>query len=134
MNPAKTIVADIFKAYADRNIEGVLERCSDDVCFHWRAQPEHLAFAGTCQSKSEFLNRLQKLDENFVFQNYSPAMILADGNHVASLADITIERKSDGTSLSLQAGQFWTIRDGKVTDLIEFYDTAQMAEWLAQPH
>ncbi|MGT2467310.1 nuclear transport factor 2 family protein [Mesorhizobium atlanticum] len=55
---AVEIVSNLYKAYADRDIEGALSRCAEDVVFRWIADPRQSRHAGTAHGKQEFLSRL----------------------------------------------------------------------------
>lgn len=129
---AKDVVSSVFKAYADRDLDAVLSHFADDACFHWRADPGQIPFAGPCHGKASIAERLRGLAEQFEFDAYEPELLIGEGDRAASVINVKLTRRADGAKIALQAGQFWTVKDGKVSELVEFYDTAMMADWMAR--
>lgn len=131
MRTAKDIVTTIIDAYAARDLDAMLACFDEEMRFHWRAQPEHVSFSGSYISKADFAELLHELDQLFIYDAYVPTIVLGEGNRASSLIDLTLIRRRDRAVVHLQLGQFWTLRRGKVIELIEFYDTAFVASWMA---
>ena len=123
------VVKGLYDAYAKRDIAGALDHCSDNVVFRWIAEPE-APYIGTGSGKQEFLARLVALDNNFEYRSFTPVEIIDGGDKIAAQVEIHLTRKTTGQQLVMRTADFWTIRDGKVTEMVEYYDTALAASVL----
>jgi ketosteroid isomerase-like protein len=56
--------------------------------------------------------------------------IIDGGDKIAAQVEIHLTRKTTGQQLVMRTADFWTIRDGKVTEMVEYYDTALAASVL----
>lgn len=120
------VVKSLYDAYAKRDIKGALDHCANDVVFHWVAEPE-ARYTGVANGKQEFLARLMMLDRDFDYQSYVPVEIIDGGDKVAAQVEIHLVHKETGRKLFARTANFWTLRDGKVVKMIEYYDTALVA-------
>jgi ketosteroid isomerase-like protein len=120
------VVKTLYDAYAKRDIVGALAHCSDDVVFRWVAEPQ-APYIGTGNGKQEFLARLMALDSDFEYRNFVPVDIIDGGDKVAAQVEIHLMRKTTGKEFVMRAANFWTLRDGKVIEMVEYYDTALAA-------
>ncbi|TIU83351.1 MAG: nuclear transport factor 2 family protein [Mesorhizobium sp.] len=124
---AVDIVSNLYKAYADRDIEGALSRCAEDVVFRWIADPRQSRHAGTAHGKQEFLSRLLALDDDFEYRHFVPVEIIDGGDKVAAQVEIHMTRRTTGEELIMRTANFWTVRDGEIIEMVEYYDTALAA-------
>ncbi|AZO13518.1 MULTISPECIES: nuclear transport factor 2 family protein [unclassified Mesorhizobium] len=124
---AVDIVSNLYKAYADRDIEGALSRCAEDVVFRWIADPRQSRHAGTAHGKQEFLSRLLALDDDFEYRHFVPVEIIDGGDKVAAQVEIHLTRRTTGEELIMRTANFWTVRDGEIIEMVEYYDTALAA-------
>ncbi|TIR14621.1 MAG: nuclear transport factor 2 family protein [Mesorhizobium sp.] len=124
---AVEIVSNLYKAYADRDIEGALAQCAEDVVFRWIADPRQSRHAGTAHGKQEFLSRLLALDDDFEYRHFVPVEIIDGGDKVAAQVEIHMTRRTTGEELIMRTANFWTVRDGEIIEMVEYYDTALAA-------
>ncbi|RWL49849.1 MULTISPECIES: nuclear transport factor 2 family protein [unclassified Mesorhizobium] len=124
---AVEIVSNLYKAYADRDIEGALARCAEDVVFRWIADPRQSRHAGTAHGKQEFLSRLLALDHDFEYRHFVPVEIIDGGDKVAAQVEIHMTRRATGQEFVMRTANFWTVRDGEIIEMVEYYDTALAA-------
>ncbi|RUX33829.1 nuclear transport factor 2 family protein [Mesorhizobium sp. M2A.F.Ca.ET.042.01.1.1] len=124
---AVDIVSNLYKAYADRDIEGALSQCAEDVVFRWIADPRQSRHAGTAHGKQEFLSRLLALDDDFEYRHFVPVEIIDGGDKVAAQVEIHMTRRTTGEELIMRTANFWTVRDGEIIEMVEYYDTALAA-------
>ena len=123
------IVKNLYDAYAKRDIVGALGHCSDDVVFRWIAEPQS-PYIGTGNGKQEFLARLMSLDNDFEYRRFIPVDIVDGGDKIAAQVEIHLTRRTTGQELVMRIADFWTIRDGRVIEMVEYYDTALAASVL----
>jgi uncharacterized protein len=127
---AVDLVNNFYQAYADRDIEGALAHCADDVVFRWIADPRQSRRAGSARGKQEFLARLVDLNEDFEYRRVIPVEIIDGGDKVAAQVEIHLTRRTSGDEFVLRTADFWTLRDGKIIELVEYYDTALAASFI----
>ncbi|MBA3446199.1 MAG: nuclear transport factor 2 family protein [Pseudaminobacter sp.] len=127
MTPLETI-QNVYKAYGAGDIEGALSYCADDVCFRWVAEPELMAYAGECNGKAAFLERLNALHKDYEYHSFRPIEIIDGGDRLAAQVEMELTRRDNGKKFVLHAAEFWTVRNGAVTHMVEYYDTAKIAE------
>ncbi|TPN77522.1 nuclear transport factor 2 family protein [Mesorhizobium sp. CU2] len=120
------VVKSLYDTYARRDIGGTLAHCSDDVVFRWIAEP-HAPYIGTGSGKQAFLARLMTLDAEFEYRSFVPMDIVDGGDKVAAQVEIHLTHKASGREIVMHTADFWTIRDGKVIQMVEYYDTALAA-------
>jgi ketosteroid isomerase-like protein len=127
---AADIVKNLYQAYAKRDIEGALVDCADDMVFRWIADPVQSRYAGVARGKQEFLSRLVALDGDFEYRRFIPVEIIEDGDKVAAQVEIHLTRRTTGDEFVLRTADFWTVRDGKIIEMVEYYDTALAASFI----
>ncbi|BAB49719.1 hypothetical protein B5V01_34935 [Mesorhizobium erdmanii] len=123
------VVKNLYDAYSKRDIVGALGHCSDDVVFRWVAEP-HAPFIAAGNGKQQFLDRLMSLDKDFEYRSFVPMDYIDGGDKVAVQVEIHLTRRTTGQELVMHTADFWTIRDGKIIALVEYYDTALAASVL----
>jgi uncharacterized protein len=124
---AVDIVRKLYQTYASRDIEGALADCADDVVFRWIADPLQSRHAGVARGKQEFLARLLALDDDFQYRRFIPVEIIDGGDKVAAQVEFHMTRRTTGYDFVMRTANFWTIRDGKIVEMVEYYDTALAA-------
>jgi ketosteroid isomerase-like protein len=94
------------------------------------ATPVDTPHAGRFSGKAAFGEQLRVLHEMFEYRKFDPVDFLESGDRVAVRTEIHLTRRSTGNEFIVPAADFWTIRDGKVVELIEYYDTALVSRML----
>ncbi|WP_287093978.1 nuclear transport factor 2 family protein [Mesorhizobium sp.] len=79
------------------------------------------------QGKQEFLARLLALDDDFEYLRFIPVEIIDGGDKVAAEVEIHMTRRTTGEEFVMRTADFWTLRDGKIIEMVEYYDTALAA-------
>ncbi|CAN7653407.1 nuclear transport factor 2 family protein [Mesorhizobium caraganae] len=121
------VVRNLYDAYAKRDIEGALVDCANDIVFRWIADPAQSRYAGVAKGKQEFLARLLALDDDFEYRSFIPVEIIEEGDKVAAQVEIHMTRRTTGEEFVMRTADFWTLRDGKIIGMVEYYDTALAA-------
>jgi ketosteroid isomerase-like protein len=102
-----------YAAFAAGDLEGALQAFDDDV--EW-IQPGKSTLSGTYRGKGEVVELLGKIaGKQFATK---PNRIIADGDVVVALTDVTIEGEST------TGADVFTFRDGKIVKTESFGDTA----------
>ncbi|MFI0842458.1 nuclear transport factor 2 family protein [Mesorhizobium sp. IMUNJ 23232] len=127
MNAVDT-VKKIYELYAAGDLEGTMNLCAPDVRFVWKADPGFTRFCGTQAGLEQFRRRLDHLHEVFDYNSFRVVSIFGDGERVAAETEIEMTHKGSNKRMRLENAHFWTVKDGKVTELTEYYDTALVAD------
>jgi hypothetical protein len=124
----KDLVKEFYSRYQRRDLDKALELCADDIDFLWTADARHARFSGPALGKAAFRTQLEALESRFIFQAYTPLETIAEGEKVAVRAVIRMTQREGGREFLMQIADFWTVRDGKLAALVEYYDTALAAQ------
>ncbi len=122
------IITRIYPAYARREIEAGLDHFHDGVCFVWNIDRSALPDGSVCHGKPAFVDRLQQLAADWQFDRYEFVDAFSEGDRAASRVALEVTSRRTGKTGVTELGHYWTFRDGKVSKLIEFFDTASMLQ------
>ena len=76
MANTREVVTEIYRAYANRDLDSALSNCKDTMCFVWNANEALEPFCGTCHGKAAFLEKLQMIDTNWHIIKYEPVELI----------------------------------------------------------
>lgn len=124
----KALVKEFYARYERRQLQEALDLCAEDIDFLWSADTHYARFSGPALGKAAFRGQLEALDRRFVYQAYTPVDIIAEGDKVAVRAVIRMRQREGGREFLMHVADFWTVRDGKLSGLVEYYDTALAAQ------
>ena len=130
MQPADS-VRELYEAFADRDIGRVLELCSDEISFDWSPDTQHSKHSGRGHGKAAFLEHLAALGDDFEYQSMLHTDVIAEGDRVAVQVEARMTGRATGRSILLRGADFWTVREGKIVDFVQYYDSALAASVLA---
>lgn len=97
---------------------------SDDV--QWRSLAAGAAgveFTRTCASKGEVKHYFDELVENFELIAYETDEYIAQGDRVVMLGSCEWKHRGTGKIMKSPKADVHRLRDGKIVDFMEFYDT-----------
>jgi len=121
-------ITQLYRDYENRDLGKILAALPDDFVFEWPFDPSTARYAGICRSKDELIQHLTDIAENFQFNAYQATNILVDGDRAAAQLQLDLTSKKTGRQFSPTIAHFWTFRDGIPVHLVEYMDTAVMAE------
>ncbi len=125
---AVDIVTTIYDFYGKGDIKSGLEYCANDIRYSWPVDERYSRYAGCSNNLDAFEQRLNDLRDRFEYHSFTPVAIFGSGDRVAAQIRFDMTHRASGQRLQFESAHFWTIRDGKATELIEFYDSALIAE------
>lgn len=121
----------LYQDYQNRDLQAVLNSIHDDFCFEWPVDPKTSRYSGACQSRLDFVTQLTELASDFDFNRYSASYIIVQGNQAAAEIEIDVTSKNTGDRFSSRLAHFWTFEHGRPVKLVEYIDTAQLAQHCA---
>jgi ketosteroid isomerase-like protein len=88
------------------------------------ADPKFSKYAGAVVDKHGFRERAASLHEDFEYLGVERIETVAEGDRVVVRNEMHLKRRATGVEFTIEVADFWTVRDGKAVELVEFYDTA----------
>lgn len=128
---AKEVVKRIYEEHTKGDLDAVMGHCADDVSFIFPvAEPDLLRYSGAATGKDGFRQRVAHLHEDFVYLDFKVLEMIEEGDRVVARTEIRMKRRTTGREFVMQAADFWTVKNGKAVELIEYYDSALAARIL----
>jgi ketosteroid isomerase-like protein len=125
------IKAIIDKAYAARKAgdeEALVGLFRPDAVFRVAGAPETFPVAASARGEAEIRARVRKFVQTFQFLEMEPLDLIIDGDKAARRWRAKIRYVPSGEVREMEAGDVWTFKDGRVASLVQFVDTAMVAE------
>ena len=121
-------ITQLYRDYENRDLEKILAALPDDFVFEWPFDPSTARYAGICCNKDELVQHLTDIAANFQFNAYHATNILVDGDRAAAQLELDITSVRTGRRFPVTIAHFWSFKDGIPVRLVEYMDTAVMAE------
>lgn len=121
------VVQDAYAAFGRGDIQGILDRLDDGVV--WQAiygAGSHIPHAGERRGKAGVAQFFKELAESTEFSRFEPREYIAQGDRVVALGEYAAKSKKTGKPLASKWTMVFTVRNGKVTEFIEFTNVAQI--------
>lgn len=125
------LIRKVYALHASGDVDGATAQCADDMQIDWMGGPENEPYSGSHRGREMFARHLRMLHETFEYTDFRVVDMVAAGDRVATRLKLGMRHRSSGTEFVIDAADFWTVRDGKIVEYIEYYDTALAARVLA---
>jgi|SRR5579871_4376291 len=125
-NEIETAVRSAYAARAANDPIGVGAIFSPDARFTDAGHPTHCSAAATYVGP-QIHQALKALCDNFRASNYEMRSLLIDGDRAAAICRADFQYVLTSETFSLDLVHFWTFKDGKAVELVEYFDTAHVA-------
>jgi uncharacterized protein len=119
------IVKDGFAAYARGDMQGLLALFAEDI--EWIVPGEGLRFAGTYRGLAEVAGFFQKISEMLEVSLFEPREFVAQGDRVLVVGFERETVKATNRTFEEHWVFAFTFRNGKVTNVREYFDTLALA-------
>jgi len=121
----------MYAAFARGDVATILGALTEDV--EWTLEgPAIIPFAGARRGPGDVAGFFQALATTQANQKLTIDTYVAQGDVVATMGRYAATVTATGRSFDASIAHFFTFRDGKVSKLVDFGDTALMAETYAQ--
>jgi ketosteroid isomerase-like protein len=120
------MIQEMYAAFGRGDIQTILDHLSEDV--HWVYEgPSIIPHTGTRNGKAEVLQFFEAFktlrDHKLTIDEY-----IAQGDKVVTTGRFSAVVVATGKSFDTAIAHVFTVQGGKVTDLLDFADTARVAE------
>ena len=124
----KQAVLDLYEAFVGGNVPGIFAVLDEQVDWIFNGRSSDVPFAGHYQGHAgmgQFFSTVGPLAEIHAF---GPTEVHTFGDHVLTLGHERVAVRTTGKVFETDWIHFFTLSDGKIVRLREYYDTATMAE------
>ena len=121
-------VTQLYRAYESGDAATIMAGLPDDFRFEWASDLGTPPYAGVCSTKRELITRLAHIGEKFEFHSYRATTILVDGDHAAAQLEVVVTSRTTSQRFPTKIAHFWSFKDGIPVHLIEYMDTALVAQ------
>ncbi len=123
----RNIVLKIYEDFSQGNITAILKHFDDDIELMLHA-PEGTPFKKTFHGRDGAADFLKTIAEHLDVQDFSTEDIIAQGDKVVVLGHERVRVKTTEKIYNAHWAHVWTVRSGKIVKLVEYTDTAVIAE------
>ncbi len=120
----------IYAARAANDAEGILDAFAPGGCYRIAGSQETCTLA-TAHRGEALRPAVETMCRMFHVRELRPGRMVIDGEQAAVVVDARFTFMPTGEEVQTAMVNFWTFRDGKVVDVIEFLDTAHVERLLA---
>jgi ketosteroid isomerase-like protein len=123
------VVEGLYASFAGGDRQGVLDALSDDIEWSFPGPEGQIPFAGVHNGKAEVEQFFELVVGSVQLSQQRPIEVLdTDGPHVISRGREAMTARSTGKSFESEFLHLYTLSDGKIVAVQEYYDTAAMAD------
>ncbi len=116
------VVEGMFAALERGDIQGVLDRLSDDI--EWRiAGPSELPYAGVHRGRDEVAKFFEAFGREAEFEVFEPWEFIAKANKVVVLGHERQRIKDSGRVVETDWAMLFVLHDGRITRFRNFVDS-----------
>ena len=118
------IIRQTYAAYLSGNLEAVLNSCSEDTEWLACGPPEHLPYAGRYRGPEQVARYFAILDDKETSTHLVAQEFIAAGDQVIVFGNYKASVNANGQRFETDFVHVFTLRDGKITNFRDYYDTA----------
>jgi ketosteroid isomerase-like protein len=122
------IVRQAYAAYLEANLEAVLNLCSDDTEWLACGPPDLMPYAGRHSGREQVARYFAILDDAEESNHLIPHEFITSGEKVIVFGNYKARVNANGRRFETDFVHVFTLRDGKITNFRDYYDTAAAAE------
>ncbi len=123
----RRVVQSVYEAFGRGDAAGVLAACSEDI--NWNIHgPEVVPYFGLRRGHPGVIEFLTQLGGAVEFEDFQVREFIPHGDRVVVLGHERGRVRATGKTFDNQWAMSFTLRDGKITDLRSYEDTAAVAE------
>jgi ketosteroid isomerase-like protein len=123
------MMRDLYERYIEGgDVEELMAHVADDVVWRSVGPAEHLRFARTCHSCDDVRGFFRALAEDWEMISYKVNEMIGQGERVVVLADACFSNRHTGKLVATPKADVFRLRDGKIVEFCEFYDSAAAVE------
>lgn len=123
----EAVVRQAIEAYDARNMERVADLVAEDVHYKISAAPDCGPYLADCHCKADFFEAVGKIRADWEIASYKIADMIVQGDRAAVQIAIEMTSRHTGVKRANGLALFATVREGQITEIIEYHDTKMVA-------
>lgn len=124
----RATVKALYDAYGRRDLDRVAALLHEDIDWVIFGPVGLFPFAGPRHGAAAVLRALGTIAEAFSLESYVPEIVIVEDDRAAVMADVSYKQRATGRTLRIRVGDFLRVRDGRVIEFREFFNTFDMVE------
>ena len=121
-------VLNFLEMFYAGDIEGALDRCTDDVDFFANAPIDILPHMGHHHGKAEVREMWGTVHARYSGMRYEVPILVAEADKVAANIRVFFRKSSNNRVVQFDMAAFYTLRDGRIARIREILDTFDLVE------
>jgi ketosteroid isomerase-like protein len=121
-------VLNLLETFYSGDVEGALDRCTDDVDFIANAPIDILPHMGHRHGKAEVRQMWKTVHARYSSMRYEVPIVVAEGDKVAANIRVFFEKRTNGRIVQFDIAAFYTLRDGRISEIREILDSFDLVQ------
>jgi ketosteroid isomerase-like protein len=123
------LIRDLYDRYTmGDGPECIINSLADDVVWRSVGPSDRLGFARPWHGRDGVRGFFDALDEEWEMISYKVGELIGQGDRVVALADVCFCHRQTGKLVATPKADVFRLRDGKIVEFCEFFDSAAVAE------
>lgn len=122
------VVQDLYTAFGRGDVPALLGLLAEDVDWLFNGRSQDIPFAGRWQGQDEMMEFFRIVGETCEVLVFGPNEVITLGEHVLSLGHERVRVRATGREFETDWAHLFTVQNGQVVRVREFYDTAVIAQ------
>lgn len=122
----KALVQRVLAAYAQSDLEPLLQVIDPNVIWISQGPVQHYAFGGMHSGRAGVLAAMSKLAMAYQLHSYNVVELVGEGDVVWMTAQVDFTHRRSKQRLAFPIVSRWQVRDGRVLSVTEYYDSASL--------
>jgi uncharacterized protein len=123
------IIRDLYERYTmGDGHECIVDAIADDVLWRSVGPPNRLPFARSRRGRDEVRAYFRALNQDWEMISYKVNELIGQRDRVVALADVCFCHRKTGKLVATLKADVFRVRDGKIVEFCEFFDTAAAVE------
>ncbi len=120
------LILSFYAAFARGDAQYILDRVTDDV--EWITEgPSSIPYCGALHGKTQVAGFFQALAETQTDHKLTTDFVVAQGDKVCTMGRYAATVRATGRRADSAIAHAFTVRDGKISQFLDFFDTAAFA-------
>lgn len=124
------VVQELYDAFGRGDLPAILDCLAEDVDWHYVGRPQDVPFAGPRLGRDVMVDFFTTVAAVAEVIEFGPLEIMTCGEQVIVLGQEKARARATGRVWETPWVHIFTVREGRIVRLREFYDTAAVAEAL----
>jgi ketosteroid isomerase-like protein len=121
-------VLNLLETFYSGDVEGALDRCTDDIDFIANAPIDILPHMGHRHGKAEMREMWTTVHSRYSNMRYEVPIIVAEGERVAANIRVFFKKRTNGRIVQFDIAAFYTLRDGRISEIREILDSFDLVQ------